>query len=186
MRNFGSERERAELLATSSGPGIGQFQEGEKGKGEGYGESVKERIKDLGMSAKIRLYREGLLSGPWEKSLETVVALSEIPVSPTRSNSGAGLFEDGPPGALKVPATIIYGGFDPAFERRLALDGMGDYLTRASQVLMLEKGGHWLPTEERGAEIIEDVAAWALGGEHGSLKEKLGRFADVKVHVDKK
>jgi pimeloyl-ACP methyl ester carboxylesterase len=172
----------AEAHAISCGPGPEQLQDSDMQ----YPASVQARVPDHGMSQKMRLYREGLLSQPWEKSLETIAALAQIPVEPTRSGSGAGLFEEGPPGALKAPATIIHGRHDFAFERRLVLNGLGDYLTRKSQVLVLEKSGHWMPTEEFAVKVIADVAEWALNGEKTSLREKLAGVKDVTILVDKK
>lgn len=171
--------EAADWLAMSSGPGLAQFTSGESA----YPESARRRIKDYGMSEKIRIYRETVGLGIWEKSLETVVALSEIPI--TKHSSGAGLFEDGPPGALNAPTTMILGKRDPAFERRLALDGLPDYLTKGSQVLSLDGAGHWLPHEEFGSKVLEDCAKWALGGEVAPLKSQFEGTADVKFLVEK-
>lgn len=169
-------------MASSVGPGLAQLDEP-----NGYATSLKKRIPNNGMLEKFRIYREGLFRGPWEKSIETVVALSEIQSSGKRgsSGSGAGLFDDGPPGALKAPATIVYGADDPAFESRLALDGIGDYLAKDSQVVVLEDSGHWLPLEELGSSAIEEVVAWAMGGEEGALKERFaGKWKEkVRFHV---
>ena len=141
------------------------------------------------MSEKIRIYQDNLIWGTWEKSLETIVALSEIDVSPSRSSSGAGLFEDGPPGAIKAPATIIYGKHDVAFEPRLALDGMTDYLTKESHVLQVETGGHWLPSETMGQKLIGAVLSWTLADEQEKDKESLGQALEgynrVRMLVDK-
>ncbi|KAF2114422.1 Alpha/Beta hydrolase protein [Lophiotrema nucula] len=178
--------QKADWMAISSGPGAGQFPKTTSAK-EGYSESVRNRVKDFGMSQKIRLYRDGLFSGTWEKSLETVVALSEIPS--TRSGSGAGLFEDGPPGSLRVPATIIYGKNDMAFESRLCLDSIGDYLVKGSQVFVANECGHWMPHEEEGVYIIEAVTAWALqeGDEKDEgLRKRVERLGeDVRWVVEK-
>jgi hypothetical protein len=170
----------ADWFAMSSGPGLAQFTSSGK---LSYPESARGRTKDYGMSEKIRIYRETVGLGVWDKSLETVIALSEIPT--TKRGSGAGLFEDGPPGALQAPATFILGKRDMAFERSLCWDGIDDYLTKGSHVLMIEKAGHWLPHEKLGSKIIEECIGWALGGEEKSLKGKLAGQADVKFIVDK-
>ncbi|KAF2712839.1 alpha/beta-hydrolase [Pleomassaria siparia CBS 279.74] len=166
--------EAADYAAMSSGPGRAQHASGSLK----YPESVLRRTKDLGMSEKIRIYREGVGLGVWEKSLETVVALSELPTK--KRSSGAGLFDDGPLGALNAPATFVMGSRDPAFERSMSLDGMVDYLTRDSQVLTVE-GGHWLPHEEMGSKVIEDCVEWALGGEEQALKKHLREETNVSV-----
>jgi pimeloyl-ACP methyl ester carboxylesterase len=152
-------------MASSAGPGAAQLEES-----NGYAMSLKNRLPNNGMLEKFRIYREGLFRGPWEKSLETVVALSEIQ-SPAKRGSGAGWFHDGPPGALKAPATIVYGADDPAFESQLVLGGIGDYLSKDSQVVVLEDSGHWLPLEELGSSVIQEVVAWAMSGEQEALKE---------------
>jgi pimeloyl-ACP methyl ester carboxylesterase len=170
----------ADWLAMSTGPGPAQFTPSGK---LSYPESARHRIKDYGMSEKIRIYRESVAFGVWEKSLETVVALSEIPA--TKRGSGAGLFEDGPPGALQAPATLVLGKRDRAFEPSLCWDGIDDYLTRGSQVLTIEKSGHWLPHEKLGSEVIQVCVEWALGGEERPLKGKFAEQADVKFVVDK-
>jgi pimeloyl-ACP methyl ester carboxylesterase len=181
-----NEQEAMDHLATSTGPGVSQLNL--VGDLE-YPEAVSKRIHDLGMSEKIRIYREGLLIGTWEKSLETVVALSEIPASASRHgsrSSGAGLFDDGPPGAVKAPTTIVYGKHDLGFDRRLALEGISDYLGRGSQVVLLEGSGHWLPIEEFGSRALERVVQWALGDEAASLGKSIAEFGDkAKMLVEK-
>ncbi|KAJ4360760.1 uncharacterized protein N0V89_001327 [Didymosphaeria variabile] len=164
-----TSKEAGDAMASSAGPGLAQLDEP-----NGYATSLKKRLSNNGMLEKVRIYREGLFRGPWEKSIETVVALSEIQSDGKRGSGGsrAGLFDDGPPGALKAPATIVYGADDPAFESRLALDGIADYLAKDSQVVVLEESGHWLPLEELGSSAIEEVVGWAMGGEQGALKER--------------
>ncbi|KAF2275445.1 alpha/beta-hydrolase [Westerdykella ornata] len=162
-----------ELLAASFGPALPGEALQSSNPDHQYGESVMKRIPDHGMSQKIRVYREGLALSPWTKSLEAIAALSEISRGRSFSASGRALFDDGPPGALKVPATLVWGNKDPAGDRRLALSGLSDYLTRRSDIVMVKEGGHWLPTEEVGAKVIADVTEWALTGEKTPLKEKL-------------
>ncbi|OCK95060.1 alpha/beta-hydrolase [Cenococcum geophilum 1.58] len=178
--------EAAEAMTASIGPGPAQF--GASDTKEDYPESVKRRAPTGGWPEKIRIYREGLLLGQWEKSLETIVRLSELDRgSPRsrRSSSGAGLFEDGPPGALKARATVVYGKKDPAFEPKLTLEDISDYLTKGSQVVVLGEAGHWLPIEKDSAEVLEEVVGWALEGEEAPLKARLEGFGTVKVTIDK-
>lgn len=172
-----------ELLAASSGPALPEKIVRSSTWNRQYGESVIRRIPDHGMSEKIRFYREGLALSPWTKSLEAIAALTEISRGPSLATSGHALFDDGPPGALKAPATIIYGNKDPAFDRRLALSGLSDYLGRRSHVVVVKEGGHWLPTEEVGAKVIADVAEWALRGEKTLLKDELVGMEGVAVQA---
>lgn len=161
-------KESADWMAMSGGPGPEQFSSSSSsssaGEPEGYSESVRARIPDYGLTQKIRIYRENLIRAPWEKSLDTIVELSAIAdASPRRSSSGAGLFDQGPPGALKAPATIVYGREDPAFSPKLVLSGLSDYLVKGSRVLVVEKGGHWLPFEKVGARVLERVVLEVVG-----------------------
>jgi pimeloyl-ACP methyl ester carboxylesterase len=137
--------EAAEAMAISTGPGIAQL-ETSSGHGDPYGESVRRRVKDRGMSEKIRIYRENLIFGKWEKTLETTVALFNISsdaASARSSTSGGALSNTAPQGALRAPATIILGEKDPAFDRRLALDNARDFLVKGSQVVIIKGAGHW-------------------------------------------
>ncbi|KAH7135652.1 Alpha/Beta hydrolase protein [Dendryphion nanum] len=178
-----SDKEAADWTAMSSGPGIAQFSE--QIDGQGYSESVRRRIADLGTSEKIRIYREGLMFNPWEKSIETVVALSEIPTDPSRSSSGAGLFENGPKGALRVPTTLVLGKYDIAFERRLGTNGISDFLVRNSQVLYLGQSGHWIPFEPHAFPVVASIILWALEGEKVSLREQLQKYEDIEYALEK-
>ncbi|PVI02924.1 alpha/beta-hydrolase [Periconia macrospinosa] len=166
-----SVKEAADFLAMSAGPGTSQTTD----VGGQYPEAVKRRLSDHGMSEKIRFYREGLFGGIWEKSIETVVALSEIPPSQFRfgSSSSDDLFDSGPPGKLKAPATILYGRNDVGFDRRLALDGISDSISGNSQVVFLDNSGHWLPYEKESRVVLKSIVEWALGDERSALKEKL-------------
>jgi pimeloyl-ACP methyl ester carboxylesterase len=133
--------EAAEAMAISTGPSLAEL-EGPTDVENSYSDSLWDRVHDRGMSEKIRIYREGLMFGKWEKSLETTVALYNISSSSSHSPTG-GLSNTAPHGALKAPATIIMGERDPAFDQRLALDNARDYLVKGSQVLVVKGGGHW-------------------------------------------
>ncbi|KAF2817334.1 putative alpha/beta fold family hydrolase [Mytilinidion resinicola] len=176
-----SSTEAAECMAATLGPAAAQLGTVTE-DGLAYPESVKQRLHDGGWSEKIRIYREGLFRGKWEKSLEMIVRLSELDDQSLsrRSSSGTGLFEDGPPGSLQAPVTLVYGKKDPAFERRLALEGISDYLTKQSQVVVIEEGGHWLPVEKIGADALEQIVIWALEGEGGALKSRLGEMVTIE------
>ncbi|KAF2020616.1 alpha/beta-hydrolase [Aaosphaeria arxii CBS 175.79] len=176
----------AEAMAITGGPGAEQFstQTGPEDGGQTYSASVRARANDFGMFEKTRLYREKLGLGVWEKSIETVVALSEIQSS-SSSSTGAGIFEDGPQGALKAPATIVQGKYDTAFEHRLGLDGIGDYLTRGSQAIVLDRTAHWIPHAGFGARVLGDIVAWAMEGEKVAFRERFGGEGEVQFVVDK-
>lgn len=141
----------------STGPALPQLLDQPVGGPAGrYGESVRRRIKDRGMSEKIRIYREGLFIGRWEKSLETTAALFELRSGNDRASEAA------PKGALKAPTTLVLGERDPAFDTRLALDNVRDYLVKGSQVLVVKDAGHWMPTEPTARVVLEQLVLWAL------------------------
>ncbi|KAF1996528.1 alpha/beta-hydrolase [Amniculicola lignicola CBS 123094] len=179
-------KDEATFMAMTAGPGLAQFN-ATTADGLTYSDSVKARIPDRGMGEKIRYYREGLFFRPWEKSIETVVALSEIETNPTRSAStgSGGLFDEGPKGALRAPTTVIMGKNDVAFELRLVLEGAGDYLVRGSQVMVVGRSGHWLPLELLGMKVVEEAVEWALEGEVGGLKERFEGLGEVEFLVEK-
>jgi len=189
----------AEALASSLGPGVAQIEEAKKrSKSDtnalSYPESVAARAHDGGWSHKIRLYRDGLATGKWEKSIDTLVALQSLSQQNERqrrrSSSNAGLFDNGLKDVFQAPVTIIWGARDVAISRPICIDGVGDYFARGSQMVVVERAGHWCPQEKGGREVFEEVVAWAVGGERGwkGLKGVLGeKFPDegVKVVVER-
>ncbi|KAH6633572.1 Alpha/Beta hydrolase protein [Boeremia exigua] len=147
----------AEAMCMSTGPALAQLSDkATGGPSDRYGESVRRRVKDRGMSEKIRIYREGLFIGRWEKSLELTAALYELRSGNDRGSSIA------PRGALKAPTTLVLGEHDPAFDSKLALDNVKEYLVKGSQVLIVKDAGHWMPTEPTARVVLEQLALWAL------------------------
>ena len=141
----------------TTGPALPQLIDQPVGGPTGrYGESVRRRISDRGMSEKIRIYREGLFIGQWEKSLETTAALYELRSGKDQSSSVA------PKGAPKAPTTLVLGEKDMAFDLRLALDGLKDYLVKGSQVLIVKEAGHWMPLEPTARVVLQQLVLWAL------------------------
>lgn len=107
-------------------------------------------------------YRDGLLTQPWNKSLETLTTLLdfESPSQPRRHSSGASLFSENLPGALKAPITVLWGADDPVLMKELCLDGIGDYLAKGSEVVSLKGLGHWgVPCNGFGVQVLEEVLA---------------------------
>lgn len=161
-------KQAAEAMASSHGPGAYECTSTTKAQ-ESYPASVRKRSATGGFTEKIRYYREGLFGEAWVKTLETLAALYEIDGG-RRSSSGAGLFEDEPKGSLKAKTTIVWGLLDSAIDQRMALQGIGDYLPRGSQVVVLPRTGHWTPNPGVGREALEKVVEWAAGGEKGDLR----------------
>lgn len=159
----------AEAMASSHGPGVYECISMTEAE-ESYPTSVRNRSASGGFTEKIRYYREGLFSDSWVKSLETLTALYEIDWG-RRPSTGAALFEGEPKGSLKAKTTVVWGLLDAAVDQRMALQGIGDYLPRGSQVVVLPRTAHWTPNPGMGREALEKVVEWAAGGEKGDLRQ---------------
>jgi pimeloyl-ACP methyl ester carboxylesterase len=186
-------REAGEAMAMSTGPSIPQLEESAEIKSSlRYGESVRKRIHDRGMSDKTGIYRDGLFTGTWEKSLETTAALFELDSvtnsTLSSSTSSAPLLGSVLDGSLKAPTTLMLGEHDPAFDQRLALDNVKDFLVSGSQVVLVKDAGHWLPLEPSGRRVVEKTVSWALNQEatiqHGKASTPFAAMSDVKVVVE--
>ncbi|KAJ5163459.1 Alpha/beta hydrolase [Penicillium coprophilum] len=157
----------ADSMASTMGPSAAEL-DTKTPNADTYPASLGERALAhvLHMAA---YYRDRAATAPWVKSIETVASLHSIACKKRMASSGAGLFDEGPPGALKASATIFWGKDDIALDSRICLDGMGDYLVQGSQILLLPRTGHWTPLErESGAALIKTVQ-WAAQGEERDL-----------------
>lgn len=138
--------EAAEAMAITTGPALEQLSSKTTLDAVSYGASLRARLTDRGMHEKTRIYRENFIFGKWDKSLETTAALYNIASSASsmRSSSSAGtLASSALQGALKAPATLMMGQYEPAFDQRLSLDNAREYLVRGSQVVVVKGAGHW-------------------------------------------
>jgi pimeloyl-ACP methyl ester carboxylesterase len=186
-------REAGEAMAMSTGPSILQLEDlvGDATTLR-YGESVRKRVSDRGMSEKIGIYRDGLFTGTWEKSLETTAALFELGSAtgstPHSMTYSAPLLGSAPDGSLKAPTTFMLGERDPAFDQRLAISNIKDFLVGGSQVLLVKDAGHWLPLEPSGRRVVEKTASWALSekatNQRGKGSTPFATMRDVKVVVE--
>jgi pimeloyl-ACP methyl ester carboxylesterase len=184
-----------ELLASYIGPGPDQFdtrvsseQHADGGLTNGdvtprYSESVRRRAATAGWMDKTALYRDGCFSAAWTKPIELVVALSQ---ERRRSSSSAALSKLGPDGALEAPVTFLFGAEDVAIENCLALDGLGDYFWRGSQLVKIKHCGHWTPLEYNAIPVFEAVIDWALEGEKVPLRKQLAEdYPMAAITVEK-
>jgi pimeloyl-ACP methyl ester carboxylesterase len=170
-----------------------------------YPISVKSRASTGGWFEKLRLYRENLVASPWNKSLQLVWELNQIEqfhasISSTSTNTTAssaqkrrgssatfksvGVFDIGPPGSLAAATTIIWGNKDVALNMALTMDGIGDYFgVGESHFVVLSQVGHWTPLSSMACGVWKAVISWAVQGEEGPLKDKLGGFpiAEIKI-----
>lgn len=161
-----NSKEAGEAMAMSTGPGLRQLEETTQDLSK-YGETVRRRAHDRGMSEKVKIYRDNLFGGKWEKSLETTAGLFEIASaiesrrhSSTSSAARMGGQSDGC--YLGAMTTFLLGDRDPAFDRRLTLDNFKDTLVGGGQVVLVKDAGHWLPLESGSRRILEKTVAWAL------------------------
>ena len=177
-------KQAAEAMASSHGPSVHECRSMTAAQ-ESYPASVRQRSASGGFTEKIRYYREGLFSDAWVKTLETLAALYEIDGG-RRTSSGAGLFDDEPKGSLKAKTTVVWGLLDGAIDQRMALEGIGEYLPRGSQVVVLPRTGHWTPNPGVGREALERVIEWAAGGEKGDLRQMVvDVYERARVTVEK-
>jgi hypothetical protein len=159
-------------LAMTMGPGAAECRTTtDDKKPERYGESVLGRAKESGawFLSSTAYYRDGAALDKWEKSIDTLAALYNIEIDqekPTKSKSvrkrrnssaSSALFSEMCASSLKAPTTIIWGKKDHACTEAICLDGIGDYLARDSQVLMLPNTGHWTPIEKASRETLKAV-----------------------------
>ncbi len=64
------------------------------------------------------------------------------------------MFGDLVKGSLHAPVTILWGEQDQACTKAICLDGIGDYLARDSQVILLPRTKHWTPVEGESRKVL--------------------------------
>jgi len=163
----------ADSLACSLGPSTAECSS-KTADGEQYPPSVLERAKFGGFVEKARYYREGAMFGEWQKSIETIMELSQVDEKPLRrASSGAGYLHDQYAGALKAPATVVWAENDLALLPKVMLHGLPDYLTKDSQIMLLPKCGHWPQIEPKARDAFEEVLNWVVKGEQGDVMARV-------------
>jgi hypothetical protein len=184
-----SSRDAAESMASTIGPSPLECKTITDSKGT-YPESVLKRSKHSGefFVQQTGLYRGGAFFEPWTKSLDTIAGLHNLGASDMRrrSSSGAGLFDDGQKKTLKQRATFVWGQKDSALVESVAFYGIGDYLPKGSQVVLLPRTGHFTPIEKESRLAFEKVLEWVVGGEKGDLEQAVGEvYHGAIVSVNK-
>jgi hypothetical protein len=164
-----------------------------------YPVSVRDRAGKGGWFEKIRIYREGLVTTPLNKSLQILWELNQIQqsreaLSSLSSASGrkasasfksVGVFDMGPPGTLAAATTVVWGARDMALNTTLCTEGIADYFgVRGSHLVMLPHVGHWTPVNRMAADVWEAVIAWAVNGEEGELSAKLEDMPSAKITIN--
>lgn len=188
-----------EALAATLGPGVIEV-ETQTRSGETYGPSIHARAeshKEM-FWRQTAYYRDGLATHHWDKSIETIADLYNLDSSTSAGNSplhrrssssaSSALFTDAYNGSLKAPCTILWGDKDVAVGRAICLDGIGDYLARGSEVILLTRTGHWTPVEKEGRAALSK--AMSLCAQDGKLpvymtKEIGAVYAGAELMVKK-
>jgi hypothetical protein len=159
---------------------------------EGYGNTVAKRAKSekAVFWSMTRYYTDGLASKPWTKSLETIAELYALDSeasessSPARrrssSSNSSALFPTIYKGALQAPTTVLWGEMDQACTRGVCIDGIGDYLARDSEVILLPRSGHWTPVEaESRAALASVIGLYAKASTQDSIPSVLKHVTEV-------
>jgi hypothetical protein len=161
-------RDAAESMASTLGPGPVEYTTKTE-RGEEYPECVQQRAADNFVDI-TSYYRDGTAISPWHKSVDTVASLYGLGGGHIqRTSSGTGIFDDGPEGALRANATVLWGQQDMALNEHMVLEGIADYLVHGSQVIVLPKSGHFTPMETGGVAALEKAVEWAIKGEKGDV-----------------
>ncbi|PWY72405.1 alpha/beta fold family hydrolase [Aspergillus heteromorphus CBS 117.55] len=166
-----TSQDAAESMASSMGPSTEECKT-QTPDGEEYPTSLKNDRAPSSFQHMAGYYRDKTSVGRWHKSVESITALHSIACgrSIRRASSGTGLFDEGPRGALKACATILWGKNDIALEPQICLDGIADYLVPDSQLIELPLSGHFTPLERESQVALEKAIEWAAKGE----KEDIG------------
>lgn len=161
-------RDAAESMASTLGPGPAEYKTVTDRK-ETYPERVKGRAEGNFVDI-TSYYRDRTATSTWHKSVETVAALYTLGSADIhRASSGAGIFDDGPEGALRANTTILWGQLDTALDEQVVMEGIADYLYQGSQVIVLPKTGHFTPMETGGSAALEKAVEWTIKGEKGDV-----------------
>ncbi|ETN40628.1 uncharacterized protein HMPREF1541_04905 [Cyphellophora europaea CBS 101466] len=197
----------AEALAGTLGPGPQECKvtsaQATNGSNQGYGESVLQRAKSPAIAFwhQTCYYRDGASYKPWTKSLETIADLYALDSAASESSSPArrrssssassGLFTPQITGLLHAPATVLWGLKDRACGKQICLDGMGDYLAKDSEIVLLPRSGHWTPLEpDSRVALARVVGMYAESQENAvaraSVTKFVGEVYEGAVQVTKK
>lgn len=170
---YSKEYQAQEALASTLGPGPEECKTA-TADGNTYGATVVVRAKSSAEAFwnMTGVYRDGLATSPWTKSLETIADLYALETSASESSSPGSrrrssisnhiLFADHIKGKLNAPAYVIWGEKDQACTRTICLDGLGDYLAKDSEVTILPRSGHWTPVgKESRAALATAIGLFA-------------------------
>ncbi|CAG8092272.1 unnamed protein product [Penicillium salamii] len=167
-----STQDIAESMASSMGPSVAEAKT-KTANGDSYPVTLQNERAFAHTIHMANYYRHRASTARWTKSIETVASLHSITPGAGRASSGAGLFNEGPPGALKASTTVFWGKNDLALDRRICLDGMSDFLVQGSQIVLLPRTGHWTPVETESRAALIKAVEWTVQGEKGEIGDAL-------------
>lgn len=191
--NTRKECDVQEGLAATFGPGIIEVNT-KTSDGQSYGRTVHHRAASAGESfvQQTAYYANGLATRKWEKSLELIADLYNLEsessasanISPIRrrssSSASSALFTETYAGALRAPCTILWGEQDKIVGKDICLDGIGDYLSRGSEVILLPRTAHWVPIEQEGRHALTKVISLCAGAKINEMPAYMAKdVADV-------
>lgn len=202
-----SEFNVAECLAATLGPGEEECKTQTAplppAPADNYGPSVATRGKSRATAFwhQTAIYRDGVAFDPWSKSLETIADLYSLdmghlertssggsggpPHSPLHrrgSSATSALFAEQYRGALCVSTTVLWGQQDVACSQPVCLDGIGDYLARDSEVLLLPRSGHWTPVESESREVLARVVEYFVVDGHDTGGDPVVQLVKAGYH----
>ncbi|KAF2668531.1 alpha/beta-hydrolase [Microthyrium microscopicum] len=162
---------------------------------ETYPHSIKHRTTTGGWATKICYYHDGLPTGIWTKSLQTLWELNQLEQASSsfssasssgstrrRSGSRVGIFDIGPPGTLAAATTVLWGQKDAACDYAVAIEGIGDYFgVHDSHLIHLPNAGHWTTMDPQAVDVWELVIHWAVKGEGDKMMELLEGYPAAKL-----
>ena len=135
-------------------------------------------------------YRDGAAMEPWNKSLQTTADLFNLEQNQTndssirrRSSSASSMFGDMYKGSLHAPVTILWGLRDQACSSAICLDGIGDYLARDSEVILLPRTKHWTPVEGEARKALARLLEIFVNQKPGSRNVSLENAEEAVKQV---
>lgn len=93
------------------------------------------------------------------------------------------MFGDLYKGSLHAPSTILWGQKDQACSQVICLDGIGDYLARDSEVILLPRTRHWTPVEGEARKALARILELLISQKVGQGALSLGEVEKAVKQV---
>lgn len=162
--NDSSSQGRALSWSASLGPDFAQSQT--SNKAASYGVFVLVRALDQPdkvWDERIRLYKEGLASAPWNK----IPSLRSRSGDETKRDDGS---------KVRCSTTVIFGLEDRFLDPRIVVEGFQDFIDTESSFkgleILLKDVGHWSPTHPECVRILEQALILQLQRERTNTERQ--------------